>query len=56
MADDEADAPAQAAHLRALMTALGADELAQDRLERMFAHYNANWRQYYGTENTFTIP
>ncbi len=55
MADDDHDAPAQAARLRALMAELRAEELAQARLERMFAHYNANWRQYYGTERTFTI-
>jgi len=38
-----------------LMKMLGADELPQDRLERMFAHYNAHWSEYYGTEKTFTI-
>ncbi|MDP3962533.1 MAG: CYTH domain-containing protein, partial [bacterium] len=37
------------------MESLGAAELAQDRLERMFAHYNANWQEYYGTEKTFNI-
>ena len=48
-------AEAQAARLRALMTELGVEELAQDRLERMFAYYNANWPTYYGTEETFTV-
>ena len=38
-----------------LMKRLGVEELAQDRLERMFAHYNANWDKYYGTENTFVL-
>lgn len=37
------------------MNALGAEELKQDRLERMFAFYNQNWRDYYGTEKTFNI-
>jgi adenylate cyclase class IV len=55
MADDERDSEAQTARLRALMAELGVDELAQDRLERMFAYYNANWPSYYGTEETFTV-
>jgi adenylate cyclase class IV len=55
MADDEGEAPALTDRLRALMAALGTQELAQDRLERMFAHYNAHWREYYGTDNTFTV-
>ncbi len=38
-----------------LMNELGVEELPQDRLERMFAHYNAHWPEYYGTENIFTI-
>lgn len=41
--------------LRALMQEFGVEELLQDRLERMFAHYNANWQNYYGTEKTFNI-
>jgi predicted adenylyl cyclase CyaB len=41
--------------LLSVMQKLGVSELPQDRLERMFAHYNANWNQYYGTENTFNI-
>lgn len=38
-----------------LMDTLGVAELPQDRLERMFAHYNENWNQYYGTDKVFTI-
>lgn len=30
-------------------------ELSQERLERMFAFYNKNWREYYGTEKYFII-
>jgi len=38
-----------------LMQELGVEELSQDRLERMFSHYNSNWPDYYGTERTFII-
>ncbi|MDE1940793.1 MAG: CYTH domain-containing protein [Patescibacteria group bacterium] len=38
-----------------VMNVLGLSELPQDRLERMFAHYNSHWQEYYGTEKTFTI-
>jgi adenylate cyclase class IV len=55
MAADESDAPAQADQLRTLMAEFGVTELAQDRLERMFAHYNTHWRDYYGTDKTFTV-
>lgn len=38
-----------------LMDELGVEELPQDRLERMFAYYNENWPEYYGTEKIFTV-
>ncbi len=41
--------------IEALMGELGVEELPQDRLERMFAHYNKEWPNYYGTERTFVI-
>lgn len=41
--------------LRSVMEKLGAEELPQERLERMFAFYNAHWPEYYGTEKVFTI-
>jgi len=41
--------------LRSAMAELGVSELPQDRLERMFAFYNKNWREYYGTEKTFNV-
>ncbi|MBX4187389.1 MAG: CYTH domain-containing protein [Candidatus Doudnabacteria bacterium] len=41
--------------IREIMTELGAEELAQDRLQRMFDYYNAHWQDYYGTDNIFTI-
>ncbi len=39
----------------AFMAQVGALELPQDRLERMFAHYNTHWPEYYGTEKIFDI-
>ena len=50
---DDADEVQQS--LRGVMEKLGVEELAQDRLERMFEHYNKNWRDYYGTEKIFII-
>jgi len=41
--------------LRNFMKELEIEELPQDRLERMFTHYNSNWRDYYGTDKIFTI-
>jgi predicted adenylyl cyclase CyaB len=53
--DDASHAETAKEELRELMAALGAEELPQDRLERMFAHYNEHWPEYYGTDNIFTI-
>ena len=39
----------------AFMATVGALELPQDRLERMFAYYNTHWPEYYGTEKIFDI-
>ncbi|MDZ4226889.1 MAG: CYTH domain-containing protein, partial [Patescibacteria group bacterium] len=41
--------------IRALMDELGVEELPQDRLERMFSHYNEQWQDYYGTEKIFVV-
>lgn len=38
-----------------LMDKLGVAELPQDRLERMFSHYNKHWEEYYGTDKVFVI-
>lgn len=43
------------AEIRELMAELEVDELPQDRLERMFAYYNAHWPEYYGTEKIFVV-
>jgi predicted adenylyl cyclase CyaB len=37
------------------MESVGVTELPQDRLERMFSHYNEHWAEYYGTDKTFEI-
>jgi predicted adenylyl cyclase CyaB len=41
--------------LQSFMNRLGVEELPQDRLERMFAHYNAHWPEYYGTDRIFVV-
>ncbi len=53
--DDAAKAEATKQELLAFMRELGVAELPQDRLERMFAFYNAHWPEYYGTEKIFTV-
>lgn len=52
---DEAEADAVREELDGLMSELDVAELSQDRLARMFEHYNQNWAEYYGTEKTFVI-
>ena len=41
--------------IRKLLWELEVEELPQDRLARMFAHYNKNWKDYYGTDKFFII-
>lgn len=52
---DGSEAESGKVFLRDLIKFLGIQELPQDRLERMFAHYNANWPDYYGTDKTFNV-
>lgn len=52
---DESLANQVRAELDNVMQELGVIELAQDRLARMFEHYNSNWADYYGTDKTFVI-
>ncbi len=52
---DESLATQTKQEIRQLMKELGAEELPQDRLARMFDYYNNNWQDYYGTDNIFTI-
>lgn len=53
----DADADTDQAHnkIKEIMTKLWVEELDQGRLERMFAFYNSNRPDYYGTEKVFTI-
>jgi adenylate cyclase class IV len=53
--EDKSSADATKAALLKTMADFGVEELPQDRLERMFAHYNQNWRDYYGTDKVFNI-
>lgn len=53
--DDPAQTDDVQKELRSLMDELGAVELAQDRLERMFAYYNEHWPEYYGTDKVFVV-
>lgn len=55
MVSNASEAETAKQEIRALMDTLGVAELAQDRLERMFAFYNEHWPEYYGTEKVFTI-
>lgn len=53
--DDETAVQSARAEIESIMSELGVAELPQDRLERMFAHYNQNWPDYYGTDKVFVI-
>jgi len=53
--DDESAVQSARAEIENIMSELGVAELPQDRLERMFSHYNQNWPDYYGTDKVFVI-
>jgi len=53
--DDAAKVTQARSDIEEFMKSIGVHELPQDRLERMFAFYNAHWSEYYGTDNIFTI-
>jgi predicted adenylyl cyclase CyaB len=53
--DEESRVEGARQEVYALMRELGVEELPQDRLERMFEHYNAHWPEYYGTEKIFVV-
>ena len=53
--DDKNKAEETKTFLRQIMQDLDVEELPQERLARMFEYYNKNWREYYGTDKTFTI-
>lgn len=50
--DDRHEAEAA---IRSLMESCAVIELPQERLARMFAYYNDNWEDYYGTDKVFEI-
>jgi len=52
---DKTMADSVKSELLEIMKDYGVVELPQDRLERMFAHYNSNWKDYYGTDKVFNI-
>ncbi len=53
--DSEQEVEPARSEVRALMNECGVVELQQERLERMFAFYNAHWGEYYGTDRVFTV-
>lgn len=53
--NDEASIESTRAEIETVMQELGVYELPQDRLERMFAYYNQNWPEYYGTDKVFVV-
>lgn len=53
--EDASKADEVKANIRSIMLELGARELDQDRLARMFDFYNKNWPDYYGTDKVFNI-
>lgn len=55
MVNDPTEVDKARMEIRQLMAQLGVEELLQARLERMFAFYNKNWQEYYGTDKIFVI-
>ncbi len=53
--DSKEEAKKAEESIRKLLWELGVEELPQDRLARMFAYYNKNWKDYYGTEKYFVV-
>ncbi len=43
------------AEILAELATLGAEELSQERVGRMFEYYNDHWPEYYRTDKTFTV-
>ena len=53
--NDETKVPEAKSQLKGIIKELNLKELPQDRLERMFAYYNAHWQDYYGTDKVFVV-
>ncbi len=55
LCDDESDVLESSQMVDELLVIFGLVELPQDRLERMFAYYNANWQDYYLKDKFFVV-
>ena len=55
IAEDKSKSDELKSKIRNFMKDLGAEELMQDRLARMFDFYNKNWNDYYGRDKIFNI-
>ncbi len=55
MVERQSDVAQAKQDIVSLMKQVGAEELPQERLERMFKHYNEHWKEYYGTDKVFVI-
>lgn len=53
--DDASAVPEARASVLGALADLGLAEVSQELLAKMFAHYNAHWEEYYGTERTFSV-
>jgi adenylate cyclase class IV len=53
--DDASLVDSTRSELLSIIESLGYAELDQEKLARMFEFYNKNWREYYGTEEVFTL-
>ncbi len=52
---DQADIESARKEIYDFMNQVGAEELSQEHLERMFDYYNKHWQDYYGTEKVFIV-
>jgi len=52
---DEGNAENLRKDILEVMSILGIEEIDQDRIGRMFSHYNEHWQDYYGTDKTFSL-
>jgi len=53
--DDASEVDPARKQIEEFMRKIDVVELPQERLERMFAFYNAHWPEYYGTDRIFNI-
>ncbi len=55
MVDSEEKVPQAKEKIYSLLKEFDLEELAPERLERMFAYYIKHWDEYYNTEKTFVL-